>query len=171
MNLVQNALDAMQKRDSARLEVAAGCTASDEPDESGSSERSERRNNGIWVTLRDTGPGIAEADMLKVMDPFFTTKPVGTGTGLGLSISDGILQDHGGESDPDCENLADHLSHFYLFCTGIEQATDVGQVLLETWPGEMLFQGNLLHRDRSSVGTAHRPRAAARAAGSMRIMT
>jgi two-component system sensor histidine kinase HupT/HoxJ len=80
MNLVQNALDAMQERDSARLEVAAG--------------RDER---GVWLSVRDTGPGIAEADLLKVMDPFYTTKPVGKGTGLGLSISYGILQDHGGE--------------------------------------------------------------------------
>ena len=80
MNLVQNALDAMQERDSARLEVAAGLG-----------------EHGVWLSLRDTGPGIAEADLLKVMDPFFTTKPVGQGTGLGLSISYGILQDHGGE--------------------------------------------------------------------------
>lgn len=80
MNLVQNALDAMQDRDSARLEVAAG-----------------RGESGIWLTLRDTGPGIAESDLLKVLDPFYTTKPVGKGTGLGLSISYGILQDHGGE--------------------------------------------------------------------------
>jgi two-component system sensor histidine kinase HupT/HoxJ len=80
MNLVQNALGAMQERDSARLEVAAG--------------RDER---GVWLSVRDTGPGIAEADLLKVMDPFYTTKPVGKGTGLGLSISYGILQDHGGE--------------------------------------------------------------------------
>jgi len=32
-----------------------------------------------------------------VLDPFFTTKPVGSGTGLGLSISYGIVQDHGGQ--------------------------------------------------------------------------
>ncbi|MBK1703646.1 sensor histidine kinase [Halochromatium glycolicum] len=80
MNLVQNAMDAMQACEAGRLEVAAG--------------RDER---GIWLTLRDTGPGIAAADLLKVMDPFFTTKPVGQGSGLGLSISYRIVQDHGGE--------------------------------------------------------------------------
>ena len=32
-----------------------------------------------------------------MMDPFFTTKPVGKGTGLGLSISLGIAREHGGD--------------------------------------------------------------------------
>ena len=80
MNLVQNALDAMQDSPEARLDIAAGQT-----------------DEGVWLTLRDHGPGIAEADLLRVFDPFFTTKPVGKGTGLGLSISYGIVQDHGGQ--------------------------------------------------------------------------
>lgn len=49
----------------------------------------------VCVTIRDTGPGIPEKDLLKVFDPFYTTK--GTGTGLGLSISYGIVSKHGGE--------------------------------------------------------------------------
>ena len=80
MNLVQNALDAMHDCVSAYMEVAAG-----------------RDRRGLWLTLRDTGPGVAPTDLLKVMDPFFTTKPVGQGSGLGLSISYRIVQDHGGE--------------------------------------------------------------------------
>jgi two-component system sensor histidine kinase HupT/HoxJ len=80
MNLVQNALDAMQEQPQARLEIAAG--------------GDERQ---VWLSLRDSGPGISETDLLKVMDPFFTTKPVGQGSGLGLSISYGIVRDHGGE--------------------------------------------------------------------------
>lgn len=80
MNLVQNALDAMQEQPEARLEIAAG--------------GDERQ---VWLSLRDSGPGISEADLLRVMDPFFTTKPVGQGSGLGLSISYGIVRDHGGE--------------------------------------------------------------------------
>jgi signal transduction histidine kinase len=49
------------------------------------------------VTIRDTGAGIASADLGRVFDPFFTTKPVGEGTGLGLSISYEIMKKHRGE--------------------------------------------------------------------------
>ena len=51
----------------------------------------------VEVSVRDSGPGISEEDMAKIMDPFFTTKPVGEGTGLGLSISQSIIRKHGGQ--------------------------------------------------------------------------
>ena len=40
--------------------------------------------------------GIAPADLPKVLEPFFTTKPEGQGTGLGLSICRRIVQGHHG---------------------------------------------------------------------------
>lgn len=55
------------------------------------------RDNGIAITIKDNGCGIADKDIAKLFEPFYTTKPVGQGTGLGLSISYGIVQDHGGE--------------------------------------------------------------------------
>jgi CheY-like chemotaxis protein len=33
----------------------------------------------------------------RALEPFFTTRPVGSGTGLGLSIVDGVAREHGGE--------------------------------------------------------------------------
>jgi PAS domain S-box-containing protein len=50
----------------------------------------------VRLVFRDSGTGIPAAHLAKVMDPFYTTKPVGQGTGLGLSICHGILNDHGG---------------------------------------------------------------------------
>jgi PAS domain S-box-containing protein len=50
---------------------------------------------GIRITVADTGVGIAEADKPKVFDPFFTTKKE-VGTGLGLWITKDILTRKGG---------------------------------------------------------------------------
>jgi C4-dicarboxylate-specific signal transduction histidine kinase len=48
------------------------------------------------ISVTDSGPGISENIIEKIMNPFFTTKEIGKGTGLGLSISNGIIKSHGG---------------------------------------------------------------------------
>jgi signal transduction histidine kinase len=58
--------------------------------------KTEHRDGKIRVTIADTGSGISQADLPRIFDPFFTSKPVGEGTGLGLSVSYGIIQEHGG---------------------------------------------------------------------------
>jgi two-component system, NtrC family, sensor kinase len=50
----------------------------------------------IRVRIRDTGPGIPEADLQRVFEPFFTTKVPGEGTGLGLAICNEIVHELGG---------------------------------------------------------------------------
>ena len=47
------------------------------------------------VSVSDNGPGISEVVMLKLFQPFFTTKGA-NGTGLGLWVSRGIVTKHGG---------------------------------------------------------------------------
>jgi signal transduction histidine kinase len=51
----------------------------------------ERR---VAVTIRDTGKGIAEDDLPRVFDPYFTTRRAGTG--LGLAIAKNIVEGLGG---------------------------------------------------------------------------
>jgi two-component system, NtrC family, sensor kinase len=82
MNIIGNAIDALQEQDEAR-----------------SPEELRKNPSRIWVETKsvdhervavqisDNGAGITEAVRHKLFDPFFTTKPVGKGTGLGLSIS------------------------------------------------------------------------------------
>ncbi len=56
-----------------------------------------RLRDWVEIVFEDNGCGIAEDDLGKIMDPFFTTKPVGEGTGLGLSIVHKIVEEHGGQ--------------------------------------------------------------------------
>lgn len=50
----------------------------------------------VEVKVHDEGIGIAEKDIPRIMDPFYTTKRDKGGTGLGLSVSATIVQEHGG---------------------------------------------------------------------------
>ena len=50
----------------------------------------------VAVSVKDTGEGIPEENLEKILEPFFSTKPVGKGTGLGLSLCFGIIQTHEG---------------------------------------------------------------------------
>ncbi|XPS89028.1 two component system sensor histidine kinase [Desulfosarcina variabilis str. Montpellier] len=79
LNLVNNALDAMEKTGGI-ITLGAKQTV-----------------NHIIITVSDDGPGIADANIARVFDPFYTTKPVGKGTGLGLSICYGIINKIGGD--------------------------------------------------------------------------
>src|SRR6266702_1816114 len=54
-------------------------------------------SGGVVLTVRDSGPGIAPADLARIFDPFFTTKEPGEGTGLGLALSHRIMESFGGE--------------------------------------------------------------------------
>ncbi|WP_411643968.1 ATP-binding protein [Loktanella agnita] len=79
LNLVSNGIDAMEDSDPKVITITLAAE--------GPLTR---------VSVRDTGPGIAEPE--KIFDPFYSTKAVGAaeGMGLGLSISYGLVQSFGG---------------------------------------------------------------------------
>lgn len=80
MNLISNAYDAALEGPDpkwVRLEV-------------------KEKEEFVDICVVDSGQGIPEAIKEKIMDPFFTTKPINKGTGLGLSISKSIIDQHSG---------------------------------------------------------------------------
>ncbi|MEG4204488.1 PAS domain S-box protein [Microcoleus sp. Pol7_A1] len=88
MNILSNALDALEERDLRR--------SAEEMREQPSNIRirTEISPAGkVIIRIADNGPGIPETVGSRLFDPFFTTKPVGKGTGMGLSISYQIVTD------------------------------------------------------------------------------
>lgn len=82
-NLIINAVDAMDT--GGRLVVHV------------SKSRAWRNGSspGVRVTIADNGSGIAQRDLGRIFEPFYTTKSE-LGTGLGLWVSHAIVQKHEG---------------------------------------------------------------------------
>jgi signal transduction histidine kinase len=51
-------------------------------------------HSSIEIAISDTGEGIDEKDLVRIFDPFFTSKE--NGSGLGLAITHGIIEQHNG---------------------------------------------------------------------------
>ena len=81
LNLLQNAFDAISEMDGDKW-IAIHV---------------EVREQSLVLSIVDSGPGVPPELTHRIMEPFFTTKPLGKGTGLGLSLSRSIAEDHGGE--------------------------------------------------------------------------
>jgi len=94
LNLINNALDAMDKK-GGEIKILA-----------------QKRGDIIQISLSDDGPGIPKANLGRIFDPFFTTKMVGKGTGLGLSICYGIINRMGGKID--VHSVLDHGTTFTI---------------------------------------------------------
>ncbi len=76
--------------------------------------RTRTENEGIIISISDTGTGMPEEVKTRIFEPFFTTKEVGKGTGLGLSISIGIIEKHLGSITIETEVGEGTTFHIWL---------------------------------------------------------
>jgi C4-dicarboxylate-specific signal transduction histidine kinase len=81
VNLLVNSIQALAEADALerRIELRVDAEAA----------------NLVTLSIHDTGPGIADADLAQVFDGFFTTKD--TGMGIGLAVCQSIITEHGGK--------------------------------------------------------------------------
>ena len=56
-----------------------------------------------WISIADSGCGIAPEVLPRIFDPFYTSKPIGRGTGLGLAIAYSIVSKHHGRIEVESE--------------------------------------------------------------------
>jgi PAS domain S-box-containing protein len=75
-NLIKNAMEAMQPGGVLRLKTQAD-------------------DDSVYLLCGDTGSGIKQADLVKLFQPYHTTKQ--GGNGLGLMIVQRIMREHGGQ--------------------------------------------------------------------------
>ncbi|AIR88620.1 sensor histidine kinase [Pseudomonas cremoricolorata] len=80
-NLLANALDALTEKANPRtLWLSA-----------------EKRDDHVYLLIRDNGPGFSSQALAHAREPFFTTKTRTQGLGLGLAICDSLMRTLGGE--------------------------------------------------------------------------
>lgn len=91
LNLAINARDAIGKKGHIRL------TLRDATPNDGLPEGATDSREFVIFAIEDDGPGIPEHIRLRIMDPFFTTKPADKGTGLGLTLAYNVADEFGGK--------------------------------------------------------------------------
>jgi two-component system sensor histidine kinase HydH len=75
LNLYLNAIQAMQQGGELKVQAAV-------------------QGSQVRISVSDTGAGIAQSELERIFDPYFTSKK--SGTGLGLAVVDKIVQAHQG---------------------------------------------------------------------------
>lgn len=82
VNILLNAVDAILESDKKEKRLTIS---------------SEIFEDEVILTFSDTGTGISEENLIKIFEPFFTSKKEGKGTGLGLWVSYGIIKSFQGD--------------------------------------------------------------------------
>ena len=93
INIIDNAIDAMQKKGKIRIETSF-----------------DTAQQKVKIEVTDFGPGISPKDRNKLFHPHYSTKK--KGTGLGLAIVNQVISEHNGSID--VENNRPHGAKFII---------------------------------------------------------
>jgi signal transduction histidine kinase len=74
-NIIKNAMEAMKPGGTLRIRTRAD-------------------DDNVYLMIADSGSGIKQEDLVRIFQPYHTTKP--GGSGLGLMIVRRIMREHGG---------------------------------------------------------------------------
>jgi signal transduction histidine kinase len=111
-NLMMNSIYAMQ---------AGGVLSISVEDAAGSPDR-------VVLAVQDDGVGIAETDLPRVLEAFFTARST-VGTGIGLSVAKQFVEGHGGRIEIESrQNGEDHVRPFASFCPYPQRMTPPARV-------------------------------------------
>lgn len=126
LNLLMNSIDAVQARPTGARRILI-----------------EARTNGaeasVELTVRDSGPGLADGITNQIFQPFFTTKANGTGVGLALSRT--IIEALGGQLWAEPKSRDEEGATFrFTLRTVNSQSNRSGQprAAVQSWPGARL---------------------------------
>jgi signal transduction histidine kinase len=94
LNLLNNAFDAIDASAASERWVRVEASGT----------RSKEGAEQLQLDVVDGGPELSTEVREHLMEPFYTTKPLGGGIGIGLSVSRAIASDHGGTLElHDCD--------------------------------------------------------------------
>lgn len=97
VNVMLNAMEAMPAGGRVTVRTSEGVAAGIAHHEGARVGAVLRDGEPVGVIeIDDAGPGIPEAGLAKVFDPFFTGKAAGAGKGLGLTVARQLMELHGG---------------------------------------------------------------------------
>ena len=109
LNSITNAMDAMPNGGTLTIKTQVvrnsefGVQSTEGKNTELKTQYSELKGDSVRITFEDTGCGIAEKDIDRVFEPFFSTKKEIKGVGLGLSTSYATIEGYGGKISVDSE--------------------------------------------------------------------
>ncbi len=91
MNLGNNAVHALEGRGGTVAIRFRRCGPGDRPPDAAPDRAPDRATDWAVVEVVDDGVGMDPAELDRIFQPFYTTKPVGVGSGMGLAVVHGIV--------------------------------------------------------------------------------